>query len=503
MARGNSTSAVMTGSRSRTCRAGGAARSRRPGRRSSPSCASATAEPGTGAPSRCLRPGSALRCSCASAPSITMRALLVNRTLVAENEGGWLPFEAEIGALLRPEANEVAVHVTAPTDDPAAYPEYPFAEILAGKQSWYGPQGGIWQSVLLERRAPDHLRLLRLRPRRDGRRGRDHGRSRAAALGPAPARAPDHRTRGPDGASRKLAARCARGAGHGLPRGPRAAGLVAGRASSVRADGGVAAGRRSGRPPARALRLPLDRDPRRPDLPERGADLPARRARSGLLPRWDRHGAIGGLSRGSVPQGQGAGAQLPALPHQGARSALLRRCRPRRPPDLDRAAERGPAHAAGARTGGGDAARDPRARRQSSLHRLLDDPQRELGQRPGSQRRGSRLASPHGGLAQGRGPRPPGGRQLAARAELSFAFRPRGLPFLCRDARSSPELGRVRRGPLRPAGMDLWPGGRGGADRRRAPALLGVRELGPARPAAVAGRRGRRAVVVRDRARLG
>ncbi|HEX6114719.1 MAG TPA: glycoside hydrolase family 2 TIM barrel-domain containing protein, partial [Geminicoccaceae bacterium] len=94
--------------------------------------------------------------------------VFVNRTLVAENEGGWLPFEAGLGALLRPEANEVAVHVTAPTDDPAAYPDYPFAEILAGKQSWYGPLGGIWQSVLLERRAPDHLRLLRLRPRRDG-----------------------------------------------------------------------------------------------------------------------------------------------------------------------------------------------------------------------------------------------------------------------------------------------------------------------------------------------
>ena len=93
--------------------------------------------------------------------------VLVNRTLIAEHEGGWLPFETEIGAILRPGTNEVAVHVTAPTDDPAAYPEYPFAETLAGKQSWYGPLGGIWQSVLLERRAPDHIRLLRLRPRRN------------------------------------------------------------------------------------------------------------------------------------------------------------------------------------------------------------------------------------------------------------------------------------------------------------------------------------------------
>jgi beta-galactosidase/beta-glucuronidase len=94
--------------------------------------------------------------------------VLVNRTLVTEHEGGWLPFEAEIGAVLRPGVNEVAVHVTAPTDDPAAYPEYPFSEIPAGKQSWYGPLGGIWQPVLLERRALDHIRLVRLRPQRNG-----------------------------------------------------------------------------------------------------------------------------------------------------------------------------------------------------------------------------------------------------------------------------------------------------------------------------------------------
>ena len=92
--------------------------------------------------------------------------VLVNRTPVIEHEGGWLPFEAEIGAMLRPGANEVAVHVTAPTDDPVAYPEYPFSETPVGKQSWYGPQGGIWQSVLLERRAPDHIGLVRVRPQR-------------------------------------------------------------------------------------------------------------------------------------------------------------------------------------------------------------------------------------------------------------------------------------------------------------------------------------------------
>jgi hypothetical protein len=93
----------------------------------------------------------------------------VNGTLVGEHEGGWLPFETDIAAVLRPRLNEVAVHVTAPTDDPAIYPDYPFSETLVGKQSWYGPLGGIWQSVRLERRALDHIRSLRLRPcREDG-----------------------------------------------------------------------------------------------------------------------------------------------------------------------------------------------------------------------------------------------------------------------------------------------------------------------------------------------
>lgn len=88
----------------------------------------------------------------------------VNGTLAVEHEGGWLPFEAEVGGLVKPGTNEIAVEVVAPADDPAAYPEHPFAEIPFGKQSWYGPLGGIWQSVTLERRPADHLRGLRLHP---------------------------------------------------------------------------------------------------------------------------------------------------------------------------------------------------------------------------------------------------------------------------------------------------------------------------------------------------
>lgn len=90
--------------------------------------------------------------------------VLVNGAPAMEHEGGFLPFEADVSALLKPGRNEIAVAVTAPTDDPHAYPDYPFAEVPHGKQSWYGPIGGIWQSVGLEHRPADHVRALRLVP---------------------------------------------------------------------------------------------------------------------------------------------------------------------------------------------------------------------------------------------------------------------------------------------------------------------------------------------------
>jgi len=90
--------------------------------------------------------------------------VLVNGIEVATHEGGYLPFEVEVTRVLRPGRNELAVSVTAPTDDPDAYPEFPFAETPFGKQSWYGPLSGIWQSVNLERRAADHITSIRLVP---------------------------------------------------------------------------------------------------------------------------------------------------------------------------------------------------------------------------------------------------------------------------------------------------------------------------------------------------
>jgi hypothetical protein len=89
----------------------------------------------------------------------------VNGVRLGEHEGGYLPFELDATAALRRDGpNELIVRVVDPGTDEDALPEFPFAEIPHGKQSWYGPIGGIWQSVYLERRAPVHLLRLRVTP---------------------------------------------------------------------------------------------------------------------------------------------------------------------------------------------------------------------------------------------------------------------------------------------------------------------------------------------------
>ena len=56
-----------------------------------------------------------------------------------------------------PAESALEVHVTLPSGDAEAYPDYPFGEIPHGKQSWYGPLGGIWQSVKLLARGKRHV----------------------------------------------------------------------------------------------------------------------------------------------------------------------------------------------------------------------------------------------------------------------------------------------------------------------------------------------------------
>ena len=94
----------------------------------------------------------------------------LNGRQLGEHEGGYLPFELDASAALRLDGpNELVVRVIDPNDDSARFPEYPFSEIPHGKQSWYGPISGIWQSVYLEARAATHLAQLKVTPDVPGR----------------------------------------------------------------------------------------------------------------------------------------------------------------------------------------------------------------------------------------------------------------------------------------------------------------------------------------------
>lgn len=88
----------------------------------------------------------------------------LNGTRIGEHEGGYLPFEFDVAAHLRPGDNDLVVRVEDASDDRAAYPERPFSEVPHGKQSWYGPLGGLWQSVWLELRPRLHITRLHLSP---------------------------------------------------------------------------------------------------------------------------------------------------------------------------------------------------------------------------------------------------------------------------------------------------------------------------------------------------
>ena len=88
----------------------------------------------------------------------------VNGHEVGEHEGGYLPFEFDVTSLLAAGENEVVVYVVDPDDDRARWPEFPFSEVPHGKQSWYGPIGGLWQSVSLEYRPVQHIQSVRITP---------------------------------------------------------------------------------------------------------------------------------------------------------------------------------------------------------------------------------------------------------------------------------------------------------------------------------------------------
>jgi hypothetical protein len=88
--------------------------------------------------------------------------VFVNGALVGSHVGGFLPFHFDVTDRLAGGRAEIEVRVESPTDDPSEFPHTPFAEMPFGKQSWYGPLSGVWQSVYLERNAADRLTGLRI-----------------------------------------------------------------------------------------------------------------------------------------------------------------------------------------------------------------------------------------------------------------------------------------------------------------------------------------------------
>ncbi|HEV7857105.1 MAG TPA: glycoside hydrolase family 2 TIM barrel-domain containing protein [Pyrinomonadaceae bacterium] len=91
----------------------------------------------------------------------------LNGQKVGEHEGGYLPFDLKLDEALRPDGpNELIVRVIDPGDDEHIGEKFNFAftEIPHGKQSWYGPIGGIWQSVYMEARHATHITGLHITP---------------------------------------------------------------------------------------------------------------------------------------------------------------------------------------------------------------------------------------------------------------------------------------------------------------------------------------------------
>jgi hypothetical protein len=87
----------------------------------------------------------------------------INGIYAGGHEGGYLPFAVDISNEVECGAdNTVTVRVL----DPGLGDRTPisFAEIPHGKQSWYGPLGGLWQSVYLEARPPTFVDRISIDP---------------------------------------------------------------------------------------------------------------------------------------------------------------------------------------------------------------------------------------------------------------------------------------------------------------------------------------------------
>ena len=93
--------------------------------------------------------------------------VFLNGVRLGDHEGSYLPFVFLVARTEFQAENVLELDVVQPDGDATATPDFPFAEIPHGKQSWYGPLAGIWQSVSLEARAATHATAVRIDARLD------------------------------------------------------------------------------------------------------------------------------------------------------------------------------------------------------------------------------------------------------------------------------------------------------------------------------------------------
>ncbi len=86
--------------------------------------------------------------------------ILVDDSTVAVHRDGWTPIEIDLTQTLAGKTSFVlGVDARVPDDRNAGR----FSQSLAGKQDWYGVQGGIWKSARLEARDPIHIAKAHVR----------------------------------------------------------------------------------------------------------------------------------------------------------------------------------------------------------------------------------------------------------------------------------------------------------------------------------------------------
>jgi Glycosyl hydrolases family 2/Glycosyl hydrolases family 2, sugar binding domain len=97
--------------------------------------------------------------------------ILVDEVAVAVHGDGWTPIEVDLTAALDGRISfMLGVDARAPDDRNGGR----FSQSLAGKQDWYGVQGGIWKPARLEARDPVHLGELQVQSAYDLARGTVH-----------------------------------------------------------------------------------------------------------------------------------------------------------------------------------------------------------------------------------------------------------------------------------------------------------------------------------------